>query len=763
MVSLTYVASVLAYHPQDFSESKLNDRARFMECDVVVLHHLKVKNIMATKYVDLVNGNDGNDGSSFLNRKKTLASAQAVAAAGDTIRVMGKPSTSSGTATWTKNSNGVTLSTAITQALYNDGAWTANTNVSASAPTSSPSPKQGSNSSKLSTNGSFTTGLIGYSAVAGLNLSAYRQVSLWIRSSVALASGVLSLRLCSDAAGATPLWTLPINVALNANQWTAITLDNGSNFTTTAVNSISLSAGSTLASTDIFVDNVFAAKSPSANDCLTLNTLISPDNATWYHVQNVNGTAVQLDGQQATAAGAAKTFQGTTGSTTFYMLQPTVVSIGASSSTYNQSFNANGSAGNLITISGGWDSTAMTTQSGWTAFDMRDWSASAINLTGTTGYVTLDKFVFNHCAFALGVVTSTAKGLGLTNSTVAGAGTSVLSGQPTHGMNISASNFLNCAGTNYIFDIPANGNYKTDAVNWSIANSKVWGSAVGGIKVPAFIGAPAASITGTDCSGNTAMGFDIQSPCVFRSNTANNNGAPGINFQTIAEMAAYGLTAKGNTTGEIQVNNANVEIYTLDTNSGVAVPQIFFPSLSISSGKAVIYNWTQYAAGTLTSLGSPGSGQTANNSVSSQKEGGTAANNTVYTDYGVVTTTGVTGQPGSGIAWKLSPNANALASAPLRLNVGKIACPANVPTTVKYWAKLSAAGPTAQLKVFGGRYAGVGSAGTDIVSSAISGTSYAQVSITFTPTEACVVDVFAEVWGSSTQSLTISGPVVVSQ
>ena len=442
------------------------------------------------------------------------------------------------------------------------------------------------------------------------------------------------------------------------------------------------------------------------------------------------------------------------------MLQPTQVSIGTGSSVYAQVFSGNGaSAASLITISGGWDSTAMTSQSGWTSIDLQDWSGSGVNLTGTTGFVTVDHFNFAHCAFPLGLVTSTAKGLGFTNSGCAGTGS--FSGMPTHGMNISGTNFLNCSGTNYILDIPANANYNTDLVNWNVTNVKCWGSTVGGIKVPPFIGSPAITISGSDCSGNTAMGFDIQSPCAFRNNTAKNNGAPGVNFQTLTDMAAYSVTARGNTTGEIQVNNANIDIYGLDTNSGVATPQIFFPNNT--GGKASVYNWTQYAAGTLTKLGSPATGQTANNTVSSQKEGGTASNNSIYSDYGSITTTGVVGQPGSGIAWKLSQNANALASSPLRMNIGKIACPANVPTTLKYWAKFSAAGPTAQLKVFGGRYAGVGSAGTDIVSSAISGTSFAQYAVTFTPTENVTVDVFAEIWGSSTQNMVVSGPVVITQ
>jgi hypothetical protein len=72
----------------------------------------KVKQ-MATKYVDFNGGNDGNNGSSFALRKKTLSSAAAVAAAGDVIRVMGKPSTNSGTATWTKGSPLVIAVTAV--------------------------------------------------------------------------------------------------------------------------------------------------------------------------------------------------------------------------------------------------------------------------------------------------------------------------------------------------------------------------------------------------------------------------------------------------------------------------------------------------------------------------------------------------------------------------------------------------------------------------------------------------------------------------
>ena len=718
---------------------------------------------MSNKFVDLVGGSDANNGSTFALRKKTLSSAAAVAVAGDVIRVMGKPSTNSGTATWTKGSPLVTLSAAMNQLIYGDGVWIPSANVTATANTTAPTPKQGANSSKLVCAAGFSTGLVAYFATGALNLSAYQQLTFWVQSSVALASGALSLNLCSDAAGAVVVNTVTLNKALNAGQWTAVTIDNGAALGA-AINSVSLTANSTLASKTISLDNISAAKAPSAADCLTLNSLISPNGSIWYSVQSINGTTVYVDGQATTAATLAKGYRGATGSTTFYMMQPTVVSIGTGNTVYDQVFSGNGSSGSRITISGGWNTTDMSTQDGLTLIDRSDWAASGINLTGTTGYITVDKFLFGHAAFPLGLV-STARGYTVNNSGFAGTGS--FSTMPTRAVTVDASNFINCTGTTAILNIPATGNYKTDNLNWSVTNTKVWGAAVAGIKVPLFVAAAPATITGCDCSGNTGLGFDIQSICNFRSNAAEGNTLGGINFQAIQGQISYGLTARGNTVGEILLNNADVEIYGLDTNTvgGSVVPQISIPNNV--SGRAVVYDWTQYTGGApaavLTKLGSPGTGRTAGNSVSSQKEAGVAANNTTYTDNGTITTTGVVGQPGTGIAFKLTPDTDALSGNPLSIIVGKIACPANVPTTVAFWAKLSAAGPTARLRVAGGRYAGVGSAGTDVVSAAIAATVFTQYSVTFTPTEICVVDVYADVWGSTTQNLVVSGPVVVTQ
>jgi hypothetical protein len=274
-----------------------------------------------------------------------------------------------------------------------------------------------------------------YATGSALNLSGYQQVSFWVQTSVALASGALSLNLCSDTGGATIVDTLTLSVALNANKWTNVTINHAAALGS-SIQSISLVANSSVASTNIYIDDVVTCNAVSAAGCLTLGTLISPDNVNWYPVQSIDGTAVYIDAQSTTAANGAPGFQGSSGSTTFYMLQTTEKSNGNASTVFAQTFSANGTSSAQTIVSGGWDQTAMTTQIGWTTIDMIDWTASGVNLTGTTGYVTVDHCNFVRCANPLGLVT-TDKGYVVSNGTFAGTGS--FSGFPSHGMTIAST------------------------------------------------------------------------------------------------------------------------------------------------------------------------------------------------------------------------------------------------------------------------------------------------------------------------------------
>ena len=710
---------------------------------------------MAIKFVDLLGGNDANNGSTFALRKKTLSSAATGSVAGDVIRVMGRTIGASGiNATFTNLSGTVTLASALTIGLYTTGAaWTVPANVTATALQAG---KLGATSaSNLAIAALFTTGKIAHFPLPAVqNLSTSQQLSFYIRSDVAVAAGVLRMDTCSDTTGNTVVDSLTLP-ALAAGVWQAITLDKAANMGAT-INAIRLHAISDPGTVTLTIDDVVACKAaPSANS-LSLNSLISSDGSVFYAVKSIDsaGTSVRLDtGGAASAQSAVGIWSGTTGSLPLSILNPINTSVA-------DTFNVSGAAGNPITISGGWDSLAMTSQSGYSILDSQRSGTTALTLTAD--FITLDRIGVARATTAINLNGATKKGYSFSNMFISNC--AALFTLPARAMTFNIVNITNSIGG---LSIPASANYSADAANYNLGFLKLIGNTSGdGITVPPNIGSPAPVIQNCSVMGNTvagANGFNIQSPCVFYNNTSNDNPAgttsSGFFFQNANGMVAYNLQARNNSEAAIKIGNASIEIFGLDTNFNLGT-QVKF--VSGQEGQASIYSWTPNATATKFSLGNPVAGQTGGNVISSQKEGGTAGNNNIFSDYGTVTTNGVVAQPGSGIAWQLSPNANALPGSPLRLNVGKVACPANATTTITYYAKLSAAGPTARLKVFGGRHAGVGSAGTDITVS-IAGTTYAQYAISVNPTEACVVDIWAEVFGSTTQSLIVSGPIVVSQ
>jgi hypothetical protein len=710
---------------------------------------------MAIKFVDLVNGNDANNGTTFALRKKTLSSAATGSLAGDVIRVMGRTVGASGiNATFTNLSGTVTLASALTVGLYTTGAaWTVPANVTA---TGLQAGKLGATSaSNLAIAALFTTGKIAHFPLPAVkNLNTFQQLSFWIKSDVAVAAGVLRMDTCSDTTGNTVVDSITLP-ALAAGVWQAITLDKAA-FMGATINAIRLHAISDPGTVTLTIDDVVACKAASAANSLSLNSLISSDGSVFYAVKSIDsaGTSVRLDtGGAASAQSAVGIWSGTTGSLPLSILNPINTAVA-------DTFNVSGAAGNPITISGGWDSVAMTTQSGYSVLDSQRSGTTALTLTAD--FITLDRIGVARATTAINLNGATKKGYSFSNMFISNC--AALWTMPSRAMTFNIVNITNSIGG---LSIPASANYSADAAGYSLGFVKLIGNTSGdGITVPPNIGTPAPIIQNCSVMGNTvagANGFNIQSPCVFYNNTSNDNPAgttsSGFFFQNANGMVAYNLQARNNSEAQVKIGNASIEIFGLDTNFNLGT-QVKF--VSGQEGQASIYSWTPNATATKFNLGNPATGQTGGNVISSQKEGGTAGNNNIFSDYGTVTTNGVVAQPGSGIAWQLSPNANALAGSPLRLNVGKVACPANATTTITYYAKLSAAGPTARLKVFGGRHAGVGSAGTDITVS-IAGTTYAQYAISVTPTEACVLDIWAEVFGSTTQSLTVSGPIVVSQ
>jgi hypothetical protein len=128
----------------------------------------------------------------------------------------------------------------------------------------------------------------------------------------------------------------------------------------------------------------------------------------------------------------------------------------------------------------------------------------------------------------------------------------------------------------------------------------------------------------------------------------------------------------------------------------------------------------------------------------------TAGNHKIFTDGGLISAATDQRHTASGISWKLQPTStNRSSTYPLDLSLAKVACSANNLVTVKAWMRRDNSGLTMRLVCKGGQIAGVSS---DVTSSVTTTNAWEELTITFTPTEAGVVEITAEAWGGTTFS-----------
>ena len=332
---------------------------------------------MAIRYVDLVNGNDANNGSTFALRKKTIASAGALSTANDTIRVMKTPdATSLGSCTWSNISKSITLPSAYTANICTcETAWTASANVTCT--TQSSYTRFGTYESSIAIAAGFTTGKVAYFAIgSALDLSAYQQISFFMRNSAAIPANAVYIDLCSDTTGDVPVASFllqPKQTSYNSRLYPH-THDYGSALPA-SVQSIAIRAVADPGTLTLVFDNIIACKAPSDPTSITLNSIIgqnSTDEPEWYPIRYINGTEVSLL--------INVSWKGTAGSITTYKIEPIrIIDITPYASLPTPEGNtftawnigASGSTSGYINIECGYDTTDMSTQTGYTAVDFQ--------------------------------------------------------------------------------------------------------------------------------------------------------------------------------------------------------------------------------------------------------------------------------------------------------------------------------------------------------------------------------------------------------
>lgn len=684
-------------------------------------------------------------GSSKADAWKTHNSGATAAriAPGDTIREIASPEPTSlaQSATFTNASNTITLTTAVTADISTcESAWTAGTaNVTC---TTSSDCRQGSASASNAINGTFTTGLAAYKALAGAtDFSAYQQISLSIKTNVAYTSGQLQLKLCSDAAGVTAVNTINLPGAAGANMgWLGITVDTGGALGA-SIQSVALYVVTDFGAVTVQLDNIIACKASSADDALSLTSLVGKPwclnwaASTTYAANalrkptspNRNGYKYKVTAGGGGASGSSEPtwptepgktvtdgaltwtcdsleetwwylnsisgttltvgqdvaggrgYVGTTESVTIYKREPTPLT--QSTATASGDFQDSGSvAGGQITFSGGWNRTDMTTQTGETWLNSYSRSTGSVLGFNTKNYITVENISTVRGATPIACGTANF-GNRLKNVHIASGGTAISGMVTSTSVYVDGLVVSNCSGVTN-----DGGGYDTTLT----------GRCVGAYSTPL-------------CNFSSPI---TNSSVDLSSVEVKNSGSYAFNSYSAKPSFIRGLITENNT--GVAALGAG-ELYVGGTAT-VAEATLVNASLMIAFKRATLYINNLNGAG---------------------------AN--VVTDGGTITQSTSQRNTASGYSWLFNPTSTTRsAEYPLKLSVAKVACSANALVTLGIYVRRDSTNIAGRLMVRGGQIAGVGADASVACTPSIN--TWTQYTLTFTPTVAGVVEISFEAY-----------------
>ena len=699
---------------------------------------------MAIYYMDPVGGNDTANGTTYALRKKmTLPTV----AAGDTIRFIASADpVSIGNGTWVDAGN-ITLGSARTLDLYSNGAWVAATNVTATASTTR---KEGANSTSLAVAAGWTAagspaGQVGYYATSSANASAYSKLALWFRSNTIVSNlSVFSLRLCSDAVGATAVNTLTFPVGnIVANQWIPLLLDNGGALHND-IDSIALYCSTDLGAITLLVDNVYATNDISSQHMISKSSAFpEAGGEPFYPIRSVSGTTVVLEytGPNSSAATASKGYYGANETVETYLVKPISLPFSAAVGTPIYTIGTNGSAGNPVTISGGWAASGnMTTQSGFTWLGVPNGLGYGFDC-GAKSYYTFDKLGLWGASRGWNVATiSNFHWTNCASANCMGPG-----GWYISGITGNTVSFTNCYGTaNAEEAIDSSFNFYYD-VSFISCRADLCNN---GFLINASISHGIGNLLVTDCMAvrcaTTGMSISTAATGSVNNFIGVNNGAYGIVLGANAELFFNNVVLHNNTTAAVQV--AAGPTFLVFNNLVTSGNTVGFNFDAMGGQRVTCRNWSFNEA---TPLGSPPAYQ--DSMLISVNDDGVAGNTVIRCDGGTISSDTTTRHTASGVSWKLCPtDSTRSASYPLVHHVGYFLCEENVAHTISVWCYRTNAGLTGTLRLKGWQLAGVDADVTDTVTTT---GSWEELTLTFTPTESGFVEVQIEAYGGTTYAL----------
>lgn len=603
-------------------------------------------------------------------------------------------------------------------------AWTAQTaDITTSLNTSD--FKEGDCSDSIVVGTNFTTGLAAYKATGSLNLSGYQQLSFWIKQTAGTvgASGALSLVLCSDTAGATPVNTFNIENLTVINRWVPITIDLSTNLGSN-IQSIAFYVNTDNGTQTFLLSNIIACKASSSADSLNLCSLIGKNIAgeTWCGIQSINGTRVMLDNTVQVGPVSAGTttitvpgYYGTSETITTHKRETIKVPMASASTTVNVSLVNMQRGGTTpltpITFTFGWNRTNMNSRTGETWFDGRNgFGYLSYNYYLSGGNLKIDRLCgvrFSYGLFLPGCSYSTITNCHFNNNDISGLYLREV-------RNVTSDTIYNCFNNN-------NGLYVFSNVG--------------------------------QCSMNNTI-------------NNSNNGYGVLYYNTVGFNSLTNFTIKNNINGILLTGG-----YNLTATSGTISDTTAYALRNESLGSNNIFKNTNFSTNTSASVrcnaGGPlylincllndttqventaSAGYAQDCKVYSHNHNQTTNNHNIFCELGLIYSTATVRYSNNGLAWAMAPTSTSRNIYwPLDLKIATVAVNANSLVTVKAWMRRTSIALNFRLRVKGGQIAGVTN---DVVSyMTAAADTWEQVTLSFTPTESGVVEILAECWGGST-------------
>lgn len=603
-------------------------------------------------------------------------------------------------------------------------AWTASANVTATLEQTQ--FRVSDNVHQIAIAAAFTTGLAARASFVSKDLSGFQQLSFAIRATAGTVptAGQLRINLCSDTAGAVVVDSFDVPAMIATNTWHNFTVNKGS-ACGAAIQSVALYVMSDVGAQTIQLSNIIACKATSAADSINLRSLISKqatlsdsDSPAWWAIDGIIGADIILGHGQSRLLSAtdAHGYFGTTNTVETFkretLISPTVAI---------QQYLDSGTSGSPILYSGGWDSTNMSTQDGITFLDGQNGQGTGLGPSGTRAYNSFEKLGF--VRFATGMTVG-GSDIILTDCHFAACATGATA-SPT------------AAGNDGLY---MTGCFFTGCINgftgskWRMeGNNTLYGNATLGF----FVRQSGTlrcfnSVISVMSADDITMTGDVK---LWLPRAINGLAITSTDDFTFSNVTISGPGSSSNTIGA-----------TVAAGDGIINGSISgcTTAVSISQGELASRSLTTSDVTTLFSSTQQQRGQAY---IQSLNGGNPTVHGDGFTCERVPTMNG----PNTQGAWNCIITARRSVGDPIIIPICRMPVVANKLCTATLWIDTNGATQWAGLTVLGGQVAGV----QDTITQVSNSTTWAQVTLTFTPTEAGVVEISMICYGVTTANIVL--------